>query len=329
MSLLGPDDVAAAAAVLAGVATRTPVQDLAPGLAVKREDLQPVGAFKIRGAYHAAARLDPEARAAGLVTHSSGNHGRALAWVARRLGVPCTVVVPEDAVAAKVDAMAALGARLVRVPADERQDATATVLAETGGLLVPPYDHLDVIAGQGTVGAEILADEPDVEQVLVPVGGGGLISGIAAALAGSGVRVIGVEPERAGDAAESKRTGERRRWARERVSTTAADGLRSSSLGTLTWPHVRDLVEDVVTVTEHDIATATRLLRAADVPSEASGAVALAGLVAVPGAPRGRRTVAVVSGGNVDPDWLAGVLAADRTADPLLADLAGDARTFG
>jgi threonine dehydratase len=189
--LLGPDDVAAAAAVLEGVAVRTPVEDLAPGFAVKREDLQPVGAFKLRGAFHAASRLDADTRAAGLVTHSSGNHGRALAWVARRLGVPCTVVVPDDAVAAKVDAMAALGARLVRVPADDRESAAARVLAETGGAFVPPYDHPHVIAGQGTVGAEILADRPDVEQVVVPVGGGGLISGIAAALRGSGVRVVG------------------------------------------------------------------------------------------------------------------------------------------
>jgi threonine dehydratase len=319
MRLLGPDDVAAAAAVLEGVAVRTPVQALVPGLAVKREDLQPIGAFKLRGAFHAAARLTPEVRAAGLVTHSSGNHGRALAWAARRFGVPCTVVVPLDAVTAKVEAMAALGARLVRVPADEREEATAAVVADTGGALVPPYDHPDVIAGQGTVGAEILADAPDVEQVLVPVGGGGLISGIAAALAGSGVPVIGIEPAQAGDAAESKRLGERRSWPRERVATTAADGLRSSSLGTLTWPHVRDLVADVVTVTEDDIADATRALHRRGVPCEASGAVAMAGWLAAPGVERDRRTVAVVSGGNVDPEWLAGVLA-NNSPDPLGED---------
>jgi threonine dehydratase len=308
--LLGPDDVAAAAAVLEGVAVRTPVEDLAPGFAVKREDLQPVGAFKLRGAFHTASRLDADTRAAGLVTHSSGNHGRALAWVARRLGVPCTVVVPDDAVAAKVDAMAALGARLVRVPADDRESAAAEVVAQTGGAFVPPYDHPHVIAGQGTVGAEILADRPDVEQVVVPVGGGGLISGIAAALRDSGVRVLGVEPELAGDAAASKRAGERVRFPREQVAATAADGLRATVLGELTWPHVRDLVADVVTVDEEAIADATRHLHAAGVPCEASGAVATAGYRALGGADRARRTVAVVSGGNVDPAWLARVLAA-------------------
>jgi threonine dehydratase len=314
--LLGPDDVAAAAVVLDGVAARTPVQDLdgdLAGLAVKREDLQPIGAFKLRGAFHAASRLDDGRRAAGLVTHSSGNHGRALAWVARRLGVAATVVVPDDAVEAKVAAMAALGARLVRVPADERESAAAAVAAETGGALVPPYDHRDVIAGQGTVGAEILADRPDVEQVVVPVGGGGLISGIAAALRGSGVRVIGAEPELAGDAAASKRAGERVRFPREQVAATAADGLRSTVLGELTWPHVRDLVAEVVTVSEEEIAEATRRLHRAGVPCEASGAVATAAWLALPDGDRSRRTVAVVSGGNVDPTWLAGVLDGGRS----------------
>ena len=309
--LLGPDDVAAAAAVLAGVAQRTPVQDLADdlaGLAVKREDLQPIGAFKLRGAYHAASRLPPERRAAGLVTHSSGNHGRALAWVAQRLGVGCTVVVPDDAVAAKVAAMTGLGARLVRVPADRRESAADAVVTGTGGTLVPPYDHRDVIAGQGTVGAEIVTDRPDVEQVVVPVGGGGLISGVAAALRGSGVRVVGAEPALAGLAAASKRAGERVRWPRERVAATAADGLRATVLGELTWPHVRDLVDEIVTVDEDAIAEATRRLHRAGVPAEASGAVATAGWRAMPPGDRARRTVAVVSGGNVDPTWLARVL---------------------
>ncbi|MEJ2862631.1 threonine ammonia-lyase [Actinomycetospora flava] len=318
MTLLGPSDVDAAAAVLDGVAARTPLTDLAAGFAVKREDLQPIGAFKLRGAFHAASRLAPEQQAAGLVTHSSGNHGRALAWVARHLGVPCTVVVPDDAVAAKVEAMAGLGARLVRVPADERESAAAAVVAGTGGTLIPPYDHPHVIAGQGTVGAEILADRPDVEQVVVPIGGGGLISGIAAALRDSGVRVLGAEPALAGDAAASKRAGERVRFPREQVARTAADGLRATVLGELTWPYVRDLVADVVTVDEEAIADATRRLHAAGVPCEASGAVATAGWLALPTADRARRTVAVVSGGNVDPRWLAGVLGdgVDRSAAP-------------
>ena len=303
--------VDAAAAVLDGIALRTAVEPLAavPGLLLKREDTQPIGAFKLRGAFHAAARLAPEVRAAGLVTHSSGNHGRALAWAAARLGVPATVVVPDDAVAAKVEAMAALGARLVRVPADEREAAAEAVVSETGGALVPPYDHPDVIAGQGTVGAEIAEQVAGVDRVLVPVGGGGLISGIAVALAGTGISVVGVEPELAGDAAESKHTGQLVRWERARVARTAADGLRAARLGELTWPHVDRLVDDVVTVSEAAIGAAARVLHGAGVPAEASGCVATAGALEHPGLV-GPRTVAVVSGRNVDPGWVAQVLAA-------------------
>lgn len=317
--LVTRDEIDAAAAVLDGIVVRSPVVELAPGFAVKREDLQPIGAFKLRGAHHAASRLTPAQRAAGLVTHSSGNHGRAVAWVARRLGVPATVVVPHGAVVAKVDAIAGLGARLVRVPADERESATAAVVEETGGTLIPPYDHPDVVAGQGTVGLEILDAAPGVGRVLVPVGGGGLISGIAAALAGTGVEVVGVEPELAGDAAESLRAGERRRWPADRTARTAADGLRSTSLGVITWPHVRALVSTIVTVSENDIADAARMLHAAGVPAEASGAVASAGWTS--GAvPRDPSTVAVVSGGNVDDEWLAKAFADDRPTP---------SRTFG
>lgn len=310
MHLVDRAAVEAAARVLAGVARYTPVDepDAETGLpSLKREDLQPVSAFKVRGAFHTASRLAPERRAAGLVTHSSGNHGRAVAWTAGRLGVPATVVVPHDAVEAKVEAMVALGARLVRVPADDREATADAEVARTGGALIPPYDHPDVIAGQGTVGLEILAQVPGVEQVLVPVGGGGLISGIAAALAGRGVAVVGVEPAVAGDAAESFRFGERRRWSRARVASTAADGLRATILGALTWEHVRAGVTDVVTVDEETIEDAARALHALGVRAEASGAVAVAGWLAHPELRRGR-TVAVVSGGNVDPDWIARVL---------------------
>ncbi|WP_018330585.1 threonine ammonia-lyase [Actinomycetospora chiangmaiensis] len=302
-------DVEAAAAILDGVAVRTTLEPLGavPGLRLKREDTQPIGAFKLRGAFHAAARLDPEVRARGLVTHSSGNHGRALAWTAARLGVPCTVVVPDDAVAAKVEAMAALGARLVPVPPPERVVRADEIVADTGGALVPPFDHPHVVAGQGTVGLELLG--ADVDRVLVPVGGGGLISGIAAALAGSGISVVGVEPALAGDAAASKRAGELVTWPAADVARTAADGLRAQRLGNLTWRHVAALVDDVVTVEEDAIEAAARLLHGAGVPAEASGAVATAGALTYP-ALVGGRTVAVVSGRNVDPAWVARVLAA-------------------
>ncbi|GLZ51128.1 threonine/serine dehydratase [Actinomycetospora sp. NBRC 106378] len=302
-------DVEAAATILDGVAVRTALEPLAavPGLRLKREDTQPIGAFKLRGAFHAAARLDPEVRARGLVTHSSGNHGRALAWTAQRLGVPCTVVVPDDAVAPKVEAMAALGARLVSVAPADRAVCADEIVAETGGALVPPFDHPHVIAGQGTVGLELLG--ADVDRVLVPVGGGGLISGIAAALAGSGVSVVGVEPELAGDAAASKRAGELLSWPAADVARTAADGLRASRLGELPWRHVAALVDDVVTVGEDAIGAAARLLHGAGVPAEASGAVATAGALTDPTLV-GDRTVAIVSGRNVDPVWVARVLAA-------------------
>lgn len=304
-ALLGPDDVAAAAAVLAGVAERTPVDDLGgdlAGLAVKREDRQPIGAFKLRGAYHAASRLPAERRAAGLVTHSSGNHGRALAWVAQRLGVACTVVVPDDAVGAKVTAMADLGARLVRVRADERESAAAAVVAETGGTMVPPYDHPDVIAGQGTVGLEVVEDSPSVEVVLVPVSGGGLISGVATAVKAlrPGARVVGVEPAVAADAAASLRAGELVRWPAAERERTSADGLRSEP-SELTFAHIRASVDDIVTVSEEEIAGAVRALaRRARLVVEPSGAVAVAAYLGRGDWPE--RTVAVVSGGNVDPE---------------------------
>ncbi|GAA4843640.1 threonine/serine dehydratase [Actinomycetospora corticicola] len=309
VSLVSRADVEAAAAILDGVAVHTALEPLAavPGLRLKREDTQPVGAFKLRGAFHAASRLDPDVRARGLVTHSSGNHGRALAWTAARLGVPCTVVVPDDAVAAKVEAMAALGARLVPVSPADRAARAEEIVAETGGALVPPFDHPHVIAGQGTVGLELLGE--DVDRVLVPVGGGGLISGIAAALADSGIPVVGVEPALAGDAAASVRAGELVAWPAADVARTAADGLRAQRLGELPWRHVSALVEDVVTVDEDAIAAAARLLHAAGVPAEASGAVATAGALTHP-ALVGGRTVAVVSGRNADPAWVARVLAA-------------------
>ncbi|MDL5155100.1 threonine ammonia-lyase [Actinomycetospora termitidis] len=309
--LVSRADVEAAAAVLDGVVVHTALEPLpaVPGLLLKREDTQPVGAFKLRGAFHAASRLAPDVLARGLVTHSSGNHGRALAWTAARLGVPCTVVVPDDAVAAKIEAMAALGARLVPVPPPERLARAEAIVAETGGALVPPFDHPDVIAGQGTVGLELATSGVAIDRVLVPVGGGGLISGIAAALAGTGVSVIGVEPELAGDAAESKRAGHLVGWAARDVARTAADGLRAQRLAYLTWQHVDALVDDVVTVGEDAIAEAARVLHAAGVPAEASGAVTTAGALTRPDLV-GDRTVAVVSGRNADPAWLAAALAA-------------------
>jgi threonine dehydratase len=237
------DDVRAAAERIAGDVPRTPVlgtgPDL-PGLWLKAESLQPTGAFKLRGASNAVAQLDDAQRRAGVVTHSSGNHAQALASAAAQHGVPCTVVMPETAIRAKVDATRAWGATVELVPPADRERACAQIAQRTGATIVPPYEHAAVIAGQGTVGLEICEQAPDVETVLAPVGGGGLISGVAVAVKGllPHVRVVGIEPEVAGDAAESFARGERMTWPIERTGSTVADGLRTG-LGDLTFAHVR------------------------------------------------------------------------------------------
>ncbi len=319
--IVGPDDVAAAAVLLDGAVVRTPVLDAshwAGGpLGLKLENLQPTGAFKVRGATVAVARLDAVTRARGVVTHSSGNHAQALAWAARAVDVPATIVIPHGAAEGTVAATAALGARVVRCDGADRAAAADRVVAETGGALVPPYDHPDVIAGQGTVGLEIARDVPDVEVVLVPVSGGGLISGVAAALAAGGVRVVGVEPELAADAAASLRSGMLTEWPAEQVARTAADGLRVPRLGELPWEHVRRLVHDIVTVSEDEIADAARTLaRHARIVAEPSGAVTTAAWLHHRAELPAGRTVAVVSGGNADPGWLAEVLRPSPTTSP-------------
>lgn len=309
------DDIRAAAANIAGVVVRTPLlEPLAwPGLWLKPECLQPIGAFKIRGAMHALACMAPEARAAGVITHSSGNHGQALAFAARRLGVPCVVVIPDVAQSIKVAAVRALGAEVVEVPAAEREERVTKLAASRGLAVIPPYDHPHIIAGQGTVGLEIVEDRPDLSCVLVPVGGGGLASGVATAVKAlrPEVRVVGVEPELAADAAESLREGRVVVWAPELTCRTAADGLRTN-LSDLTLAHLRARLDGIVTVTEAEIlSTVGELARAARLVAEPSGAVAAAAWrykrdelrdrFSVSGGP----AVAVVSGGNVDPALLA------------------------
>jgi threonine dehydratase len=307
-------DVRAAAERIAGDVLLTPVVAVGPELGdlqLKAESLQPTGAFKLRGGSNAVAQLDDAQRAAGVVTHSSGNHAQALARAASRHGVPCTVVMPDNAIQAKVEATRGWGATVELVPPADRETVCAEIAARTGATVVPPYDDPAIIAGQGTVGLEICAQVPDVETVLVPVGGGGLISGVAVAVKGllPHVRVIGIEPEVAGDAAESFARGERMTWAVERTGSTVADGLRTC-LGELTFAHVRALVDDVLTVTEEQIIDAVRLVALrARLVSEPSGAVTTAGYLAHAQTSGFGRTVAVVSGGNVDPAAYARLLA--------------------
>jgi len=315
--LVSIDEIRAAATRIAPYATRTPL--LAPplgdgwaGLYLKPEMLQPIGAFKIRGAVSAIAALDPEVRRRGVATHSSGNHAQAVAFAARAFGIAAHIVIPDVAPERKVAATRALGAEVELVPMAERVSRAEQVAATTGMTLIPPFDHRDVIAGQGTIGLEIAEDlgplPVPVTTVLVPVSGGGLISGIAAAIAAlaPGVAVIGVEPELAGDAAASLRAGHRIAWDAAQTVRTCADGLRVPEIGALPWEHIRRQVADVVTVTEDEILAATRRLALdARLVTEPSGAVPVAAHLFHAGRlPAGGR-VAVLSGGNIDPALLA------------------------
>ncbi|MGH3496563.1 MAG: threonine ammonia-lyase [Nocardioidaceae bacterium] len=311
-SLIGLADVEAAAARIVGTCVRTPLLCLAEADSfwVKPESLQPTGAFKLRGATNAVAVLSAQERARGVVTHSSGNHGQALAYAARRAGVACTVVMPDGSPAIKVDATRGYGADVRLVPVEQRDAECARIAADTGYAVVPPFDDARIIAGQGTVGLEIAADLPELATVLVPVGGGGLISGVAAAVKASAprARVIGVEPELAGDAAAGFAAGERAAWSEADTGRTAAEGLRSPQVGDLNWAHIHALVDDIVTVTEEEIRDAARLLVARGrLVVEASGAVATAAQVAGRLDRRPGPVVAIVSGGNADPAWLTGL----------------------
>jgi threonine dehydratase len=314
MPLVSIDEIRIAAKNVSGVAVRTPLLPAlwAGGtLALKPECLQVIGAFKIRGAYHALTTLSHEERSRGVIASSSGNHAQAMAYAARAYGAPATIVIPEGAAHGKVVATEALGARVVRVPPARRDLAAAELAQEHGLSLIPPYEDARVIAGQGTVGLEIVEDDPAVDVVLVPVSGGGLIAGVAAAVKAlrPQAKVIGVEPELAADTTESVRRGERVTWTPEQTYRTIADGLRTTSPGALPWEHIQAYVDGMVTVSEQEIRDAMRLIALGSrIVAEPSGAVATAAhLFHSAELPPGRR-VAVVSGGNVDPALLAEVL---------------------
>jgi threonine dehydratase len=308
MQLISLDDVRAAARNVAGVALRTPLLQARwdDGLWLKPESLQPVGSFKLRGATNAVARLSEEQRHRGVITHSSGNHGQALAYAARRAGTHCVVVIPDVAPAVKVEQVRALGAEVVLVPPPERLDVARERAEKDGLALIPPYDHRDVIAGQGTVGLEIAEDLPDVDVVLVPVGGGGLASGVSTAITAllPRAKVVGVEPELAADAQESLAKGELVAWPTELNYRTVADGVRVN-LSELTFAHLRQRLDRIVTVTEDEIRAAmTRIVREGRLVVEPTGAVTTAARLFHAGELPAGRTVAVVSGGNVDPQLL-------------------------
>ncbi|MDP9412262.1 MAG: threonine/serine dehydratase [Actinomycetota bacterium] len=317
--MIGLDEIDAARRRLRGVALRTPLVPCPRGredraLYFKPESLQPTGAFKLRGAYNKISSLSQQERRRGVVAHSSGNHAQAVAYAAGALGTRAVIVMPRSAPRVKLDATQALGAEVVTVGAEsgERARRAEELAAEHGYVPVPPYDDEVLIAGQGTIGPEILEDLPEVETVLVPVSGGGLISGIAAAikLARPEVRVIGVEPELAADARASLRSGRLVEFPAERVGRTVADGLRVQRLGEAPFEYVRAFVDDIVAVTDEEILEAMRRLALrVRLVAEPSGAVTFAAyLFHEDELPASRRTVAVISGGNVEPGLLAEVL---------------------
>jgi threonine dehydratase len=325
-------DLRSAQARLRGVTVRTRLIEFNPGvphvspllrdmgtsapgsshrLFLKPENQQPIGAFKLRGAYNKIASLSEDERRRGVISYSSGNHAQGVAYAARTLGVKAIIVMPSNAPPIKREATAKLGAEIVLVGpgSDERKSKAEQLAEEHGYVIVPPYNDEKIIAGQGTIGLEILEDLPEVEAVFSPVGGGGLISGVATAikLSKPEVKVIGVEPELAADAQASLRSGKIVQFPAEQVSRTIADGLRTQSVGSINFEHIQKYVDDIVTVSEDEIRQTMKLLAANPATvAEPSGAVAAAGfLFRCHQLPNTKLNVAIISGGNIEPEVLA------------------------
>jgi threo-3-hydroxy-L-aspartate ammonia-lyase len=330
VSLVSLAQIREAAERLRGVALRTPLLPFGPPVAgdervlprawLKAESLQPIGAFKIRGAFNAVRQLSPEELRRGVVAHSSGNHAQGVARAARLVGTDAVIVMPRDAAAVKIAAVRADGARIEFVgPNGEERIARADELAAAEGrALIPAYDDARIVAGQGTAGLEVVEqlaeiDLPGPPTVLVPIGGGGLASGVAAAVKAlrPDATVLGVEPELAADARDSLNEGRIVRWDPALVGRTVADGMRSSALGRITFAHLSALLDGVVTVSEDEIARAMlRAARSARLVVEPSGATAIAAWLFHAGdLPPDGPVAIVVSGGNVDPEVHAALLA--------------------
>jgi threonine dehydratase len=331
-ALITLDDILAARERIAGTAVRTglykldPQRMIAAGFAVpegmpeiwlKAENEQPIGSFKLRGAFNKIASLTPDELQRGVITYSSGNHAQGVAYAGRKLGSKAVIVMPESAPLVKREATKALGGEVVLVgPASaERKLKAEELVAEHGYVMVPPYDDPFIIAGQATCGLEITEQAPDADLVLSPVSGGGLLSGVATAvkLAGAKAQVWGCEPELAADASESFRTKTLVEWQGSQTTRTIADGLRTQSLGERNFQHILKFVDGIVTVTEEEILEATRvLLLATDIVPEPSGAVTLAAALFHSDAlPPAKKIVAVVSGGNIDPSLKEELLTAE------------------
>lgn len=315
MKLVTIDDVRAAADRIRPHVIRTPLLPARWGdderpLWVKPENLQPIGAFKLRGAFNAISAMAAAGTApTAVVAYSSGNHAQAVAYAATVFGLPAHIVMPEETPDVKVQATRGYGAHVVLCAAGERETVAARVATETGGMMIPPFDHRDVIAGQGTVGLEIAADLPSVQNVLIPVSGGGLASGIGVAVRAlcPRARIYGVEPELAADTAESVARGHRVDWSIADRNRTIADGLRSQP-SDLTFAHLQQVLDGVLTVSEDEIRSAVReLAYSAHLVCEPSGAVALAAFRQ--GSTPPGSTVLILSGGNIEPQLLRQILA--------------------
>ena len=318
-SLVSIDAIRNAADRIAGIAVKTPLVRAyfpdAPGqIFLKAEGLQPIGSFKLRGASNKILQLTPDEISRGVITYSSGNHAQGVAYAAREVGAKAVIVMPSNAPAIKRAATLAYGAEVVDVgvASSERLAKAEELVRQHGYVVIPPYDDEQIIAGQATCGLEIVESLPEVDLVLAPVSGGGLLSGVAAAVKRlrPQTKVFGIEPELAGDTAESFRTGKVVTWPAELTSRTIADGLRTQSVGERNFAHIQAFVDGIITVTEAEIRAAMRAIVAcARIVPEPSGAVSSAALLFHRAElPPYRTAVAVVSGGNVDPALLAQVL---------------------
>src|ERR1700733_1509186 len=309
-------EICSAQARLSGITVRTGLIEFdhpesnSRHLFLKPENQPPIGSFKLRGAYNKIASLSEGERKRGVITYSSGNHAQGVAYAARALGVKAVIVMPSNAPSIKREATAALGAEVILVGpgSAERQLKAEEQAAELGYVIVPPFNDEQIIAGQGTMGLEILKDLPEVETVLAPVGGGGMLSGVATAikLSKPSAKVIGVEPELAADAQASLRSGKIVQSTAEQASQTIADGLRTQSIGAINFEHIRLYVDDILTVSESEIRQA--MLWLATNPQTVAGPsrpVAVTGfLFHEHELPRTTMNVAIISGGNVDPKIL-------------------------
>jgi threonine dehydratase len=318
-SLVSLDAIRAAADRIASIAVKTPLvrayfPDVAGKVWLKCESLQPIGSFKLRGAANKILQLTPEEISRGVITYSSGNHAQGVAYAAREVGAKAVIVMPSNAPAIKRAATLAYGAEIVDVgvASSERLAKAEELVQKHGYIVVPPYDDDQIITGQATCGLEIVEQLPDVDLVLAPVSGGGLLSGVATAIKRlrPNVKVFGIEPELAGDTAESFRTGKIVTWSAELTSRTIADGLRTQSVGERNFAHIQAFVDGIITVTESEIRAAMRaIVNSARIVPEPSGAVSSAALLFHSAQlPPFKNAVAVVSGGNVDPGLLAQVL---------------------